>query len=149
MKPRWLRHITPIPSPGPIPIAAKELASALDRRCTRWKLSEPRSSISIVSCGYLCAAVATPVAGEAPQRRKVVATLTALSGRTSPTTPASRRTFASKTESDTDWSTPVTMDAIVPIGPGSLVALDRGHGDAGNPLATTDPAHSLVGRRLD
>ncbi len=44
-----------------------------------------------------------PVAGEAPQRRKVVATLAALSGRTRPTIPASCSTFASKTESETDW----------------------------------------------
>src|SRR6188472_1436189 len=134
-----------MPSPGPIPISAKELASALERRCTRSKLSEPRSSISIVSCGYLCAAVATPVAGEAPQRRKVVATLAALSGRTRPTMPASRRTFAS----ETDWRTPAAMEPNVPIGPGSLVAIDRSYGDAGDPLTTTDPAHSLVARRLD
>src|SRR3954451_5475405 len=149
MKPRWLRHMIPMPSPGPIPISAKAWARALVRRCTRSKVSEPRSSISIVSCGYLYAAVATPVAGEAPQRKKVATTLAVLSGRDAPTTPASRSTFASKTASETDWRTPAAMEPRVPIGSGSLVAIDRGHGDAGDPLAAPDPAHALVRRRLD
>src|SRR4249919_2400850 len=145
MKPRWLRHMIPTPSPGPTPIAAREWASALVLRCTRSKLSEPRSSISIVSCGYLCAAVATPVAGEAPQRRKVVATLAALSGRLMPRMPASRSTLASKTASETDLRTFATMEPRVPIGARSLVGIHRGHGDAGDPLAAPDPAHALVG----
>ena len=70
-KPRWLRAITPTPSPGPIPIAAKAWASALERWCRRSQVSEPRSSRIAISCGCSIAAMATPVAGEAPQRRKV------------------------------------------------------------------------------
>src|SRR6188474_3873191 len=132
-----------------MPIAAKAWASALVRRCTRSKLSEPRSSISIVSWGYLCAAVATPVAGEAPQRRKVVATLAALSGRDRPRTPASRSTRASKAESAIDWRTPDAMEPKVPMPTGSLVAIHRCHGYAGDSLATADPAHALVAGRLD
>ena len=57
-----------------------------------------------ISSGYLIAAVAIPVAGEAPQRTKVAAILAGLVGPDRPRTPASRRTFTSKAASDErDW----------------------------------------------
>jgi hypothetical protein len=89
----------PIPSPKPIPMSAKAWASALERRCRRSKLSEPRSSMIAISCGWWIAAVAIPVAGEAPQRRKVEPTRSALSRRIGARIPASCRTFASKSRS--------------------------------------------------
>ena len=70
-KPRWLRAMIPTPSPGPIPIAANSWPSALERLCRRSQVSEPRSSRIAISCGCSIAAVATPVAGQTPQRRKV------------------------------------------------------------------------------
>ncbi len=69
------------------------------RRWSRSKLSEPRSSIRAISCGWWIAAVAMPVAGEAPQRRKVAPIFSALSGRIGSTMPAPCSTFSSKAES--------------------------------------------------
>ena len=61
----------PTPSPKPIPIFSKAWASAFERRCTSSKVSDPRSSTIAVASGCLIAAVAIPVAGEAPQRTSV------------------------------------------------------------------------------
>src|SRR4051794_28505373 len=143
MKPRWLRHITPTPSPGPIPIAAKEWASALERRCSRSQLSAPRSSTIASSCGWWIAAVVTPVAGEAPQRRKVPPIFTALSGRIGATIPASCRTLTSKIESEIDARMPAGLSLGFAIARARLFALDACHGHTGDPLAAADEAHAL------
>ncbi len=45
MKPRWLRAMIAIPSPGFTPSSASARASALERACISAKVSEPRSSI--------------------------------------------------------------------------------------------------------
>ena len=51
MKPRWLRHMIPTPSPSLRPASESAWASALVRRCTSSKVSVPSSSTIIVSSG--------------------------------------------------------------------------------------------------
>src|SRR5215212_10912743 len=149
MKPRWLRHMIPTPSPGPIPIAAKEWASALERRCRRSQLRAPRSSTIASSCGWWIASVATPVAGEAPQRRKVPPIFSALSGRIGSRMPASRSTFAWKIESEIEPRTAAALRREFAIPAGRLFGFDACEGDAGDPLAAADEPHALVARCLD
>src|SRR5690349_5582060 len=105
--------------------------------------------MSIVSCGWCSAAVATPVAGEAPQRRKVTPIFAALCGSIGSTIPASCSTFSSKAESATDWRALEAMELSNPIGPGSLFGIDRSDRYAGDSLAPADPVHALVAGRLD
>src|SRR6186997_488 len=149
MKPRWLRHMTPTPSRGPIPILTSEWASALLRRCSRSQLRAPRSSTIASSCGWWIAAVATPVAGEAPQRRKVVPIFSALSGRIGSRIPASRRTFPWKVRSEIEPRTLAALRRVVAIPSGRLFGFDACHRDAGDPLAAADEAHALVAGGLD
>src|SRR4051794_18746467 len=149
MKPRWLRHITPTPSPGPIPICASECASALERRCSRCQLKPPRSSTIASSCGWWIAAVVTPRAGEAPQRRKALPIFSALSGRIGSTMPASRSTLTSKIESEIEARKPATLSFASAIPAARLFALDARDRDAGDPLAAADEPHALVAGRLD
>ena len=59
----------------------------------------------------------TPVAGEAPQRRKVPPIFSALSGRIGARIPASRRTFASKIESEIEARTPAALSFASAIPP--------------------------------
>src|SRR5215213_2367505 len=149
MKPRWLRHMIPTPSPKPIPIFARACARALDRRCTCSKVSEPLSSTIAIASGCLIAAVVIPVAGEAPQRTSVVAVRAARSGRLRPRIPASWRTFTSKAASKADWRTLPAIELRLPMGPRRLFAIHGSNRNAGDSLAAPDPAHSLVARRLD
>src|ERR1044071_9044414 len=90
-----------------------------------------------------------PRAGEAPQRRNAETTLTDLSGRCRPSTPASRSTLTSNALSEAAWRTTAAIESSLLIEPPSLIALDRSHRDAGDALAAADPAHALVAGRLD
>ena len=77
-----------IPSPSLTPSAASPRASALERRWTSAKVSDPASSSTITSSGWLIAAPAIPAAGEAPQRARTRTISASLSGRTGWMTPA-------------------------------------------------------------
>src|SRR5512147_44545 len=90
-----------------------------------------------------------PRAGEAPQRRKAETTFADLSGRCRPRMPDSRSTFISNALSEALRRAAVAIDPSLPIAPRRLVAIHRSHSDAGDALAAADPAHALVGGRLD
>src|SRR5436853_4227717 len=95
------------------------------------------------------AAVVTPRAGEAPQRRKALPIFSALSGRIGPTIPASRSTFTSKIESEIEPRRPAALSFASAIPAGRLFALDARYSHAGDPLAAADEPHALVAGRLD
>ena len=78
-------------------------------------MSDPRSSTIAVASGCLIAAVAIPVAGEAPQRTSVERDRAARSGRLKPTIPASCMTFASKARSEADWRTLSAIELRLPM----------------------------------
>src|SRR5881394_1334524 len=90
-----------------------------------------------------------PSAGEAPQRMKAETTFADLSGRCMPRMPASCSTLTSNALSEAFCCTAAAIVASLPMGSGSLFTLHRSHRDAGNSLAAADPAHALVGGRLD
>src|SRR5260221_58363 len=90
-----------------------------------------------------------PRAGEALKRTKAETTFADLSGRCRPRMPASRSTFSSNALSEAACRAAAAIDPSLPIEPRSLFALHRSHRNAGDSLAATDPAHALVGGRLD
>src|SRR5665811_1202495 len=90
-----------------------------------------------------------PRAGEAPQRTNAATTFADWSGRCRPRMPASRSTLTSNALSEAFCRAAAAIDPSLPIEPRSLFALHRSHGDAGDSLAAADPAHALVGGRLD
>src|SRR6266545_4184355 len=168
-KPRWFRHMIATPSPAPTPSAANPRAMALERRCTSAQLSSPISSTSTVRSGVLIEAAAIAAAGDAPQRASTRSINASLSGRTGRTIPASMSVFRLN---GTSLSAPRCPSLIrrptLLIGPVKvsaesfpaserttalayprLIELDQHYRHARDPLPATDPAHALVGRRLD
>ena len=93
-KPRWLRHITPTPSPSSTPASESAFASRFERSSSSANVSAPRSSTIASASGYSAAAAAKPPAGVNPQRWTAASARggrSGRSGRTSRASPEHRR----------------------------------------------------------
>src|SRR5919199_80610 len=142
-KPRWLRHITPTPSPSRTPSSASALARRLERSLSSLKLSVPRSSMTASASGYSAAAAAKPPAGVKPQRVMAASARGGRSGRTGRTSRARLKTAAACTL----WPTRFASDASRSSGLSPPLSLTRCqyHEPVGATRATfQDPARGYV-----
>src|SRR5919199_4815780 len=142
-KPRWLRHMTPTPSPARTPWSASALASRFERSSISLKLGAPRSSMTASAPGYRAAAAAKPPAGVKPQRVMAAIARGGRSGRTGRTSRARLKTAAACTLSPTRFA-PEARRSSGLIPPLSLTRCQY-HEPVGATRATfQDPARGYV-----